>query len=410
MATLLLLTNDMHASAEILPALELLPHQVKVAQAEATALLDAPPADVILLDARRDLVGARSLCRLIETTGKESPLLVVVSEGGLAALSADWGFDDILLNTAGPAEVDVRIRLATSPSASNTGEPLIQTGNIVIDEAGYSAKLNGAQLDLTYTEFELLKYLAQHPGRVFSRQQLLSDVWGYDYFGGTRTVDVHVRRLRAKLGPEYESVIGTVRNVGLPLRRPVRGQQGLALCCWCSLRSHADPARTRRCRHSSRDESVFRSSLLHPSARDPVRVEFQDLRRSTQSRLTFRWAGTVPGGPSARTYWTPASTWAASRAISDNTRNTAVVAKRPTSTRATTQTTSAITEIAYETSCRIQETATTAARSLWRRPCHTAVARSQDRCCHRHSTSIATLHHTMARVQPRPWKTPSMSG
>ena len=214
MATLLLLTNDMHASAQILPALDLLPHQVKVAQAEATALLDTPPCDVILLDARRDLAGARSLCRLIETTGKESPLLVVVSEGGLAALSADWGFDDILLNTAGPAEVDVRIRLATSPSTSATGEPLIQTGNIIIDEAGYSAKLNGIHLDLTYTEFELLKYLAQHPGRVFSRQQLLSDVWGYDYFGGTRTVDVHVRRLRAKLGPEYESVIGTVRNVG----------------------------------------------------------------------------------------------------------------------------------------------------------------------------------------------------
>jgi DNA-binding response OmpR family regulator len=214
MATLLLLTNDMHASAEILPALELLPHQVKVAQAEATALLDAPQADVILLDARRDLVGARSLCRLIETTGKEAPLLVVVSEGGLAALSADWGFDDILLHSAGPAEVDVRVRLAMSPSVSAASEPLIQTGNITIDEAGYSAKLNGTQLDLTYTEFELLKYLAQHPGRVFSRQQLLSDVWGYDYFGGTRTVDVHVRRLRAKLGPEYESVIGTVRNVG----------------------------------------------------------------------------------------------------------------------------------------------------------------------------------------------------
>lgn len=214
MATLLLLTNDMHVSSEILPALELLPHQVRVAQAEATALLDAPSADVILLDARRDLVGARSLCRLMETTGKESPLLVVVSEGGLAALSRDWGFDDILLNTAGPAEVDIRIRLAMSPAANTAGEPVIQSGNIVIDEAGYSAKVNGAQLDLTYTEFELLKYLAQHPGRVFSRQQLLSDVWGYDYFGGTRTVDVHVRRLRAKLGPEHESVIGTVRNVG----------------------------------------------------------------------------------------------------------------------------------------------------------------------------------------------------
>ncbi|MFT4164733.1 MAG: response regulator transcription factor [Microlunatus sp.] len=214
MATLLLLTNDMHVSSEILPALELLPHQVRVAQAEATALLDAPAADVILLDARRDLVGARSLCRLMDTTGKESPLLVVVSEGGLAALSRDWGFDDILLNTAGPAEVDIRIRLAMAPATNAAGEPVIQSGNIVIDEAGYSAKVNGVQLDLTYTEFELLKYLAQHPGRVFSRQQLLSDVWGYDYFGGTRTVDVHVRRLRAKLGPEHESVIGTVRNVG----------------------------------------------------------------------------------------------------------------------------------------------------------------------------------------------------
>ena len=217
MAMVLLLTNDMYMSAEILPALELLPHRVHVVAAEATALLNAPSCDVILLDARRDLVKARALCRLIETTGKESPLLVAASEGGLAALSPDWGFDDILLHTAGPAEVDVRIRLATSPSASKTGEPLIQTGNVIIDEAGYSASVNGSHLDLTYTEFELLKYLVQHPGRVFSRQQLLSDVWGYDYFGGTRTVDVHVRRLRAKLGPEFESVIGTVRNVGYRL-------------------------------------------------------------------------------------------------------------------------------------------------------------------------------------------------
>src|SRR5919206_2788515 len=129
MATLLLLTNDMHASGEILPALELLPHQVRVAHAEATALLDAPAADVILLDARRDLVGARSLCRLMETTGKEAPLLVIVSEGGLAALSADWGFDDLLLATAGPAEVDVRLRLAMSPAAANGVESLIQSGN-----------------------------------------------------------------------------------------------------------------------------------------------------------------------------------------------------------------------------------------------------------------------------------------
>src|SRR3954462_4459677 len=158
MATLLLLTNDMQASTEVMPALELLPHHVRVTSAEPTALLDAPRADVILLDARRDLVGARSLCRLIQTTGKEAPMIVIVSEGGMAALSNDWGFDDLLLSTAGPAEVDVRLRLAMSPATTSGVEPLIQSGNIVIDEAGYSAKLNGSQLDLTYTEFELLKY------------------------------------------------------------------------------------------------------------------------------------------------------------------------------------------------------------------------------------------------------------
>ncbi|MEI6365231.1 MAG: winged helix-turn-helix domain-containing protein, partial [Actinomycetes bacterium] len=76
--------------------------------------------------------------------------------------------------------------------------------------------------DLTFKEFELLKHLAQHPGRVFTRAQLLQEVWGYDYFGGTRTVDVHVRRLRAKLGTENESLIGTVRNVGYRFVMPPR--------------------------------------------------------------------------------------------------------------------------------------------------------------------------------------------
>ena len=84
----------------------------------------------------------------------------------------------------------------------------------MIDEATYTARVRGRVLDLTFKEFELLKYLAQHPGRVFTRANLLTEVWGYDYFGGTRTVDVHVRRLRAKLGPEHDQLIGTVRNVG----------------------------------------------------------------------------------------------------------------------------------------------------------------------------------------------------
>ncbi|NBV66574.1 MAG: winged helix family transcriptional regulator, partial [Actinobacteria bacterium] len=78
----------------------------------------------------------------------------------------------------------------------------------------YTARIKGRALDLTFKEFELLKFLAQHPGRVFTRAQLLQEIWGYDYFGGTRTVDVHIRRLRSKLGPEHEAIIGTVRNVG----------------------------------------------------------------------------------------------------------------------------------------------------------------------------------------------------
>jgi DNA-binding response OmpR family regulator len=216
---LLLLTNAVQPSAEVLPALGLLAHRVRVAPAEATALVDAPPADVVLVDGRRDLAHARSLCQLLRTTGLSCPLLLVVTEGGLAAVNPEWGADDVLLNTAGPAEVEARLRLAIgrlelAARSEQAGDEVVRSGGLTIDEGTYSARLHGEPLDLTFKEFELLKYLGQHPGRVFTRAQLLHEVWGYDYFGGTRTVDVHVRRLRAKLGPEHEALIGTVRNVG----------------------------------------------------------------------------------------------------------------------------------------------------------------------------------------------------
>jgi DNA-binding response OmpR family regulator len=216
MAHLLLLTNTLAPSAEVVPALGLLSHHVRILPAEASALVDAPSADVVIVDARRELAMAKSLCRVICTTGISIPLLVVVTEGGLAGITSDWGIDDVLLDTAGPAEVEARLRLAvgrTTEATVDEGGP-ITAGSLVIDEATYSVRLRGKLLDLTYTEFELLKYRAQHPGRVFTRSQLLQEVWGYDYFGGTRTVDVHVRRLRAKLGTDYEVLIGTVRNVG----------------------------------------------------------------------------------------------------------------------------------------------------------------------------------------------------
>jgi DNA-binding response OmpR family regulator len=216
MAHLLLLTNTLAPSAEVVPALGLLSHHVRILPAEGSALVDAPQADVVIVDARRELAMAKSLCRVICTTGISIPLVVVVTEGGLAGITSDWGIDDVILDTAGPAEVEARLRLAlgrTAEAAVEEGGP-ITAGALVIDEASYSVRLRGRILDLTYKEFELLKYLAQHPGRVFTRSQLLQEVWGYDYFGGTRTVDVHVRRLRAKLGTDYEVLIGTVRNVG----------------------------------------------------------------------------------------------------------------------------------------------------------------------------------------------------
>ncbi|MFT3970958.1 MAG: response regulator transcription factor [Micropruina sp.] len=195
----------------ILPALGLLSHELHGAPADTSALTESATSDAIVVDGRTDLATARTICRLFRSSGIALPVLLVLTEGGLAALNDDWRVADFVLDGAGPAEFDARIRRLL---ATEDAEGVIQAGGILIDEAAYSARLGDAPLDLTYTEFELLKYLVMHPGRVFSREHLLADVWGYDYFGGTRTVNVHIRRLRAKLGAEHEALIGTVRNVG----------------------------------------------------------------------------------------------------------------------------------------------------------------------------------------------------
>ena len=149
----------------------------------------------------------------------------VMAEGGMAAVSPDWEVADVVLDSAGPAEVDARIRLVLGrANAEAPVDARISAAGVVIDEASYSARINGKPLDLTFKEFALLKFLTGNPGRVFTRDQLLSEVWGYDYFGGTRTVDVHIRRLRAKLGPELEAIIGTVRNVGYRFTLPSAGK------------------------------------------------------------------------------------------------------------------------------------------------------------------------------------------
>ena len=233
MAKLLMLTNSRNSSAEVLPSLSLLQHQVKILPAEVSVLLDAPSIYLLIVDGRRDLGAVKNLTRLLNTTGVGAPIILVTTEGGLTAIAADWAIDDVILDTAGPAEVDARIRLAITKYLDlqreiNPASVEIRGGEIAIDEHSYTAKIKGRSLDLTYKEFELLKYLVQHPGRVFTRSQLLQEVWGYYYFGGTRTVDVHIRRLRAKLGPEHEALIGTVRHVGYRFNAPNSQNQGAA--------------------------------------------------------------------------------------------------------------------------------------------------------------------------------------
>jgi DNA-binding response OmpR family regulator len=219
---LVLLTSAVQPTTEVLPALGLLPHQVSVLPQEASVLVDRALGDVLLVDARRDLMSARAFIRVLAAIGANVPVVAVLTEGGLIAMSAEWPVDDFVLDTAGPAELDTRLRVVIDRRAQRTDArpEQLDIGDLTIDETTYTARLSGNALDLTYKEFELLKFLAQHPGRVFTRSHLVQEVWGYDYFGGTRTVDVHVRRLRAKLGPEHEAMIGTVRNVGYKFVRP----------------------------------------------------------------------------------------------------------------------------------------------------------------------------------------------
>ncbi len=189
--------------------LSLLSHQVTLAQSSEAALRELDSCDVAVVDARDDLAWARSVATTLRAARQEAALLLLVPVNALALLSREWGLSDFVADGSEPAEFDARIRLLVRPQDAE----VLVAGPIRIDEAAYHATLAGDPLDLTYTEFELLRYLMQHPGRVLTREVLLSQVWGYDYFGGTRTVDVHVRRLRAKLG-QYDYYIATVRNVG----------------------------------------------------------------------------------------------------------------------------------------------------------------------------------------------------
>ncbi|HWU90659.1 MAG TPA: response regulator transcription factor [Kofleriaceae bacterium] len=181
-------------------------------------LADRPPT-VVVVEAADDVARAQRTIKRLRDEGPliEVPILIAVAVARLPALDFSIGFDDFVLVPLVPAELYARMRQLDWRTATFGSDELLKIDDLVIDIAGYEARLAGRRIELTHQEFELLRFLAQHRGRVFTREALLERAWGYRYAGGTRTVDIHVRRVRSKLG-ETGAIIETVRNVGYKLR------------------------------------------------------------------------------------------------------------------------------------------------------------------------------------------------
>ena len=163
-----------------------------------------------------DPEGAFALCRSLRKRDLPfEPLLLLVAGAQLAELELREDlFDDFCLCPFHPPELEARIAHLFWRTGRGTRPELVEYGPLVLNLETYQAAVGGRPLDLTYMEYELLKFLATHPGKVITREVLLSRVWGYEYYGGARTVDVHIRRLRAKLSEEHAALIQTARSVG----------------------------------------------------------------------------------------------------------------------------------------------------------------------------------------------------
>jgi DNA-binding response OmpR family regulator len=198
--------------------LDLAGHSWKACANVSTATA-SEPADGwggALIVADEDPEGAFGMCRALRKRDTVvEPVLLLVTGAQLAELELREDlFDDFCLSPFHPKELEARLRHLVWRTGRGTRPEIVDYGGLVLNLETYQAAFEDRQLDLTYMEYELLKFFATHPGKVFTREQLLSRVWGYEYDGGARTVDVHVRRLRAKLGEEHASLIQTVRSVG----------------------------------------------------------------------------------------------------------------------------------------------------------------------------------------------------
>ena len=178
--------------------------------------------DLIVADLSHTSVEPAKLCHAIKRDHilKEAPLVGLVTEEGLKRLELAWGIEDFIVWPTTLTQVVSRLKLILWRLDRVELQNGLKVGELSIDFEKYEVYVNGRPQELTYKEFELLKFLATHPGKVLTRELLLNKVWGYDYYGGTRTVDVHIRRLRSKLETGRRVYIDTVRNVGYKFVEP----------------------------------------------------------------------------------------------------------------------------------------------------------------------------------------------
>jgi len=206
------------APAELLQALELGRYPYfevgSPEQAQRKEPEDGWAGAVVCADVDQD--GAFALCRALRRRDQSlEPLLLLVSVSQMDDLAhREELFDDFCLMPFRPRELSARLAHLFWRTGRGTRPEIVEYGPLALNLETYQAAISGRPLDLTYMEYELLKFLSSHPGKVFTREVLLSRVWGYEYYGGARTVDVHIRRLRAKLGEEHAGLIQTVRSVG----------------------------------------------------------------------------------------------------------------------------------------------------------------------------------------------------
>ncbi|MEB4208723.1 winged helix-turn-helix domain-containing protein [Mycobacterium sp. 94-17] len=210
-----------------LPLLETFARPMRRATLTADTDGQCAEADIAIIDARSNMAVAQAVSHRLTADNPGTAVVALVAPADCAAVDADCDFDDVMLPGTGAEELRARLRLAIARRRSAV-EGTLKFRGLLLHLASFSATLDGRDLGLTLTEFKLLNFLVQHAGQAFTRTRLMQEAWGYDNTGKVRTVDVHIRRLRAKLGARHQSMVDTVRGVGYRAVAPPQPERDVA--------------------------------------------------------------------------------------------------------------------------------------------------------------------------------------